>query len=119
MRKRRACITYIDLLGRVAAVAIVLGAQLCLAYVSVAPGDDAGDTVGMYAPVLCASTRRTPASFRVRLLSWACVSQAVFLYRCACFDIIRGPYGALDNYAGEAGGIYVAGPRAGKIGTDA
>ena len=31
LRKRRACITYIDLLGRVAAGEIVLGVQSCLA----------------------------------------------------------------------------------------
>ena len=85
LRKRRACITYIDLWGRVAAVDIELGAQSCLANVSVAPGDDAGDTEGMTAAVLCASTRPTPASFRVRILSRACMSQAAFFYRWCMF----------------------------------
>ena len=83
--ERRASITYIDLWGRVAAVDIELGAQSCLAYVSGAPGDDASDTEGISAAVLCASTRPAPASFRVRILSRACMSQAVFFYRWCMF----------------------------------
>ena len=60
MRARRSCITYIDLWGRVAAVDIELGAQSCLANVSVAPGDDAGDTGGVLRGVPCGESGDEP-----------------------------------------------------------